>query len=225
MPEVPSALSPKVFRFFRDLARNNNKDWMDRNRDRYQRELVQPLRELLSTLTPGVLKLYPGFDVSGRTGVNFSRINRDIRFAKDKTPYRAQMYVSFPPQGGKNRRAGELYVGLNSDSATVGFRIYFDPKSKNTACGKRIDELPAWSAKQKKRLSRKYESYWYSMEKGEWTKNDGWPATPEEWKKLKAWIVRRTMKPSATTRPAWKTEVLKIFADLFPLFEFITANT
>jgi len=224
MPTHKSIITAETFRFFRDLSRNNRKEWMDQNRERYQRHLAQPLRDLLAALSPAVLKLHSGFDVSNHRGVNFSRINRDIRFAKDKTPYRAQMYVFFPPQGGKNRQPGQLYVGINADTVTAGFRIYFDPKTKTSALAGRVAELPAWSAQQRRRLARKYESYWYSMEKGQWTKNESWPSTPEQWKKLKAWIVRRRMKPATALRPAFPADAAKIFRDLFPLFRFTSLS-
>lgn len=220
MESRKSIITTETFRFFRDLGRNNRKEWMDENRERYRQHVVQPLRDLLIALSPAVLKLHSGFDVSNRRGVNFSRINRDIRFAKDKTPYRAQMYIFFPPQGGKNRQPGQLYTGFNADTVTAGFRIYFDPKAKTSTLGSRIAKLPAWSAQQKRRLARKYESYWYSMEKGEWTKNEGWPTTPVEWNKLKAWIVRRKMKPAAALRPGFPEEAAKMFRDLFPLLRF-----
>jgi hypothetical protein len=61
------------------------------------------------------------------------------------------------------------------------------------------------------------------MEKGEWTKNLGWPATPEQWKKLRAWIVRRTMKPSAATRAAFLKDVARVFKDLAPLARFASS--
>ena len=194
---------------------------MDENRDRYQQQLVQPLRELLVAMTPAMHKLHPGIDVSGRTAVSFSRINRDIRFAKDKTLYHARMYVFFPPQGGKNRRPGELYIGVNANTVTTGFRIYFDPKTKTSALSALMSQLPAWSAQQKRRLARKYESYWHSIEKGAWTKNEGWPTSPEQWKKLRAWIVRRKMKPAAAMRPAFPAEAAKVFRDLFPLYRLM----
>src|SRR5579871_5410588 len=123
-------ISAETFRFFHDLGRNNRTEWMNKNRNRYQATVVQPFRGLLGELTPTVLKLDPGFDVGGRTGVNFSRINRDIRFAKDKTPYRPQMYLSFPPLGGKNRGPGELYVGVTKDVVTAGFRVYLERDTK-----------------------------------------------------------------------------------------------
>lgn len=222
MPTPKSILTAETFRFLRDLKRNNRKEWMDENRERYRQQLVQPLRELFLAMTPAMLKLHPGIDVSGRTAVNFSRINRDIRFAKDKTLYHTRMYLLFPPQGGKNRQPGELYIGVNVDTVTTGFRIYLDPKTKTSALSSRMSELPDWSARQKRRLARKYESYWYSMEKGAWTRNEGWPISPEEWKKLKAWVVRRKMTPSAALRPAFSAGAAKDFRNLLPLYRFMS---
>ena len=63
----------ETFRFFRDLGKNNRKVWMDANRERYQASVVQPLRRLLEQLAPAVLRLNDRFDVTGRTGTNFSR--------------------------------------------------------------------------------------------------------------------------------------------------------
>jgi len=114
----------ETFRFFRDLAKNNRKVWMDANRERYQASVVQPLRRLLEQLAPAVLRLNDRFDVTGRTGTNFSRINRDIRFAKDKTPYKTQMYLKFETPAPGHREAGQLYAGFSGDTVTAGFRIY-----------------------------------------------------------------------------------------------------
>src|SRR3989440_10101064 len=85
----------ETFQFFKDLSRHTRKEWMDANRDRYQAAIVQPFRRLLEELAPRALELDSRFDASGRTGPNFSRINRDIRFAKDKTLYKTHMYLKF----------------------------------------------------------------------------------------------------------------------------------
>ena len=124
-----------TFQFFRDLARNNRKVWMDANRERYQQFVVQPFRRLLEELSPTVLQLDSRFDTSGRTGANFSRINRDIRFAKDKTPYRAQMYLKFSAPFPGEGETGQLYTGISANVVTVGFRIYNGMKRKESAIG------------------------------------------------------------------------------------------
>ncbi len=216
----------ETFRFFRELGRNNRKAWMDENRERYRAHVVEPLRALLDALAPAAQRLNPEFDVSGRTGRNFSRINRDIRFAADKSPYRTHMYLSF-----SDRRAdgdgGQLYVGVSPEAITSGFRIYGQGRDALLArtTRPRAVQHGAWLERQARRLGKKYDSYWYAAEKGEWTKNDGWPTRPEQWKKLKGWVVRRKMKPAAGTRPGFPGEVGKIFREVFPLYQFACAAT
>lgn len=220
----PAIIPKEMFQFFRDLARNNRKEWMDQNRVRYRDCVVQPLRCLLDELAPAALEINSDFDVRGRTGANFSRINRDIRFAKDKTPYKTQMYVKFELPAPENRETGQLYVGLSKDTVTVGFRIYSGGKRKDSTIAllaePRVTANPKWVAQQKKRLARKYESYWYNTVKGEWTKHEGWPTDVESWRKIQAWIVRKKMSPAAATRAGFCGDVLKVFGDLYPLLKF-----
>ena len=213
-----------TFQFFRELARNNKKVWMDANRENYQQFVVQPFRRLLEALSPGVLQLDSRFDTTGRTGANFSRINRDIRFAKDKTPYRAQMYLKFsvPFPGGEE--TGQLYTGISADTVTVGFRIYVGSKRKASAIGVvgdvKLASQPRWLAQQKKRLGRKYECYWYALRKKEWTQQNGWPESPEDWENLQGWIIRKKMKPAEATRATFPRDVAKMFRELYPLLKF-----
>jgi uncharacterized protein (TIGR02453 family) len=101
---------------------------MHENRARYDAHVVAPFRRLLEALTPKIKWLNPQIDTGGRTGQNFSRINRDIRFAKDKSPYRTQMYLMFSEPSAKGQDAGQFYVGVSADTVTAGFRIYGDRK-------------------------------------------------------------------------------------------------
>lgn len=227
MPGHGAVITPATLRFFRDLSRHNHKEWMDANRDRYRSEVVEPFRGLLAALAPYVLQLNPGFDTAGRTGVNFSRINRDIRFARDKTPYRPQMYLTFPdPEAGENAST-QLYVGISAEAVTAGFRAYAMGPARNSPFRQmvlpRVQANPNWVARQKKRLGRRYESYWYSTEKGEWTKHAGWPLRQEEWKKLQGWVVRRKLPQSAAALPNFVTKANQLFRDTYPLFTFVSS--
>jgi uncharacterized protein (TIGR02453 family) len=223
MPAAKPIFSKEIFQFFRELGRHNKKVWMDANRERYQENVVLPFRRLLEELSPAVLNLDERFDALGRRGANFSRINRDIRFAKDKTPYRAQMYVKFSLPLPGEMKSGQLYTGISADSVTVGFRVYAEPKRKLSSIAlvaePRIAENPKWLIQQKKRLSKKYDSYWYASIKGEWTKHDGWP-TAANWPKLQGWIVRKKVSPAAATRGTFPADIIKIFRDLYPLLKF-----
>ena len=219
-----AVFTPETFRFFKELSRNNKKVWMDANRDRYRSTIVEPFRKLLDSLAPHVLELDDRFDTTGRTGANFSRINRDIRFAKDKTLYKTQMYLKFQQPLPGDRESGQLYVGISTDTVTAGFRVYSGPKRKESMLAlvatPRILVKPKWVAEQKRRLGKKYDSYWYTTEKGQWTRHEGWPVDPGDWKRILAWIVRKKMKPSAATSAGFPKELLRIFREVYPLLKF-----
>jgi uncharacterized protein (TIGR02453 family) len=222
MAKTPPIFTRETFVFFCDLARNNRKVWMDANRERYQEFVVKPFRRLLEELGPAILQIDSRFDTAGRG--NFSRINRDIRFAKDKTPYRAQMYLKVSAPFSGEGETGELYMGISANTVTAGFRIYSGSKRKESALGQitdgRISAEPKWPAQQRKRLGRRYESYWYAIEKKEWTQRDGWPTTAGDWQQLQAWIVRKKLKPADATSASFPKELIKIFRELYPLMRF-----
>src|SRR6202521_1642557 len=126
MTATGAIFSRELFRFFRELGRNNHKGWMDQNRERYRGLVVEPFRVLLERVAPAARKLNAKFVASGRVGENFSRINRDIRFAKDKSPYRTQMYPLFAEAGSE---AGQLYTGISAEAVTCGVRVYSDRRA------------------------------------------------------------------------------------------------
>ena len=81
MPFTKRALS-----FFRGLARNNNKSWFDDHRDEYEIQVRQPMRELIEDLDTHFAQFAP--EIGGDPKRSMFRINRDIRFSKDKSPYK-----------------------------------------------------------------------------------------------------------------------------------------
>ena len=233
---------PEQFSFFRQLARNNRKEWFDRNRERYQTHIVGAFGALLRELEPCALELNPDFETLGKTNRNFSRINRDIRFARDKSPYRAQYYLYlFVPTPQENHSSTRLYVGLAAEAVTVGFAMYdggrespmntiFRPKVLEPGRLRRALTASRGGAEllaliRKAGGGRRYESYWYSLEKREWTKHQGFPAGPGDWKRMKGWVVRKRFAPSSRELAAGRfpAAVKKIFRELYPLYAFCAA--
>jgi len=214
-------LQPETFRFFRDLARNNRKPWMDAHRDRYQQHVVAPLRALVEALAPAALTLHSGFEASGRAGANLSRINRDTRFARDKTPYHTGMYVYFSRRELKGDD-GQLYVGVGATGATMGFRIYGGARDSTLRrVGRlRAPQNGAWLARESRRLARRYDSYWYATERGQWTKHSGFPRRPEDWHSLRGLVVRRRVARSDAVKPGFLGAAVRTFEDLMPLYRF-----
>lgn len=218
----------KSFAFFQELAQHNNKGWFDQNRARYEEHVTGTFRALLETLTPFLMKLNPQFEISGRTNGNFSRINRDIRFSKDKTPYKPNYYLYIYDQRHDRGHAGRLYVGLSADCVTVGFSIYDawrGPKGAlQTIFRKRLVADRGFFDKllQQTVRSKRYETYWHRQEDGEWAQHQGLPRRDDDWQTLQAWIVRKIYLPNsrAVAKPAFAGEVERIFNELYPLYLF-----
>jgi len=214
---------PEAFRFFRRLARSNHKPWFDRNRPVYEEHVAGALKGLFEELAPRMLALDPDVEVSGKTGRNFSRINRDIRFARDKSPYRRNLYLYFIPRGAESDT--RLYVGLSAEGVTCGYaarngrdsalaRLLKPRRAKNPA---RLDRVI-------QRLRPRYEMYWHGTESGEWKKYPGAPKSDKDWKRCRSFVVRRKFPPGERRlrSRAFARTAEKIFRDLFPLYAFST---
>jgi uncharacterized protein (TIGR02453 family) len=216
------------FAFFQELSRHNNKGWFDQNRARYEKHLTGAFRALLETLSPFLLTLDPQFEISGKTNGNFSRINRDIRFSKDKSPYKPNYYLYVYDRRHDRGHAGRLYVGLSADCVTVGFSIYDSwrgPKGAlQTIFRKRLISEPEVFHKLLEQTVRggRYETYWHREEGGEWVQHPGLPRRDDDWQTLQAWIVRKVYLPNsrAVAKPAFSGDVEQIFKHLFPLYLF-----
>ena len=210
-------ITRETFGFLRELEQNNRKAWMDENRGRYETHVVGALRRLVTELAPPLTALDPAFETSGRFGTNLSRINRDTRFAKNKTPYRTRVYVTFARRGVQD--GAQFFIGIGAD-VSLGFRCYGGAKHSilRTLGPIRAADNPEFLQEARTHLRRRYECYWYKG--GAWTKVPGFPVEVGDWRVLKGIVVRRRLTPSVALRPGFAKSVAKTFADLYPLHRF-----
>jgi len=223
-----SGFTPDAFAFFQELSQHNNKAWFDQNRARYEEHVTGTFRGLLETLTPFILALNPHFEVSGKTNGSFSRINRDIRFSKDKSPYKSNYYLYAYDSRHKRDHGGRLYVGLSADCVTAGFSIYgawSGPKGAletvfRTRVAKERDYFDGLLERTVR--SKRYQTYWHRQENGDWAQHAGLPRREEDWQSLQAWIVRKVFLPNSRKvgGPSFAGQVRQIFQDLYPLCLF-----
>jgi uncharacterized protein (TIGR02453 family) len=87
--------------FFKELAANNHKEWFDANRKRYETSVKEPFKAFTQHLIDELAKKEPAFKELKASDCIF-RINRDIRFSKDKTPYKTQCSAVISPNGKKS---------------------------------------------------------------------------------------------------------------------------
>jgi uncharacterized protein (TIGR02453 family) len=82
-------LTPKLFAFLRELAKHNDREWFAANRERYEEHVRAPLCGLVSELGPRLARISRHIVADPRpVGGSLFRIHRDVRFAKDKSPYK-----------------------------------------------------------------------------------------------------------------------------------------
>ena len=96
--------------FFKELSRNNNKEWFHASKKRYEQSVKKPFVHFVSALINEVQKFDKSVTLDPKDCI--SRINRDIRFAKDKTPYNLYLNAFVSEGGKKNKSIPGLYVRL-----------------------------------------------------------------------------------------------------------------
>ncbi|MEM9833898.1 MAG: DUF2461 domain-containing protein [Bacteroidota bacterium] len=114
-------ITEKYTTFFSVLEENNNKEWFHEHKSAYEADVKKPFLELLEELIPEVEKLEPAISPNPKDAL--FRINRDIRFAKDKSPYRTLMKAGFSPGGKKSELPG-FYLGISADKIHVGGGLF-----------------------------------------------------------------------------------------------------
>ena len=110
-------LTKNFFQFLKDLAKNNNKDWFDLNRSRYETDVKKPFEEFVLALGNELNKF--DAEIQGDFKKNIFRINKDIRFSKDKTPYKTNRSVAFSLNGRKDHEDPGYYLELGAEKSYI----------------------------------------------------------------------------------------------------------
>jgi uncharacterized protein (TIGR02453 family) len=95
MPPQP-IFRPELFRFLRELGRNNNKPWFTANKARYESAVQEPAVRFVSEVGPRLARISPHVTFDARPfGGSIHRIYRDTRFSRDKSPYKTRVGILF----------------------------------------------------------------------------------------------------------------------------------
>jgi uncharacterized protein (TIGR02453 family) len=84
-----------TYRFLRGVARNNSKAWFEAHRTDYERYYVEPAKAFVTRLGPRLQKISPTVKFEAKVNGSLFRINRDVRFARDKSPYKTHLDLWF----------------------------------------------------------------------------------------------------------------------------------
>jgi uncharacterized protein (TIGR02453 family) len=108
---------PAFTRFFKDLNKNNTTAWFNENRKTYENEVKKPFAAFVDDLIKQVQKHDPSVKIKASDAI--TRINKDIRFSKDKTPYNTHVGAIVSTYGRKSKEYPGLYVQMGLDGVSV----------------------------------------------------------------------------------------------------------
>lgn len=122
-----NGFTPQTVQFFRDLAENNYKEWFEEHKHIYEKELKEPFKELVLSLTPTMYNIDTEFELRPHRVV--SRIYRDTRFSANKEPYKTCLWMTFQRTVDNWMNYPGFFMELNADSYIYGMGLFM-PKRK-----------------------------------------------------------------------------------------------
>ena len=123
-----SGFSPMTVRFFKDLARHNSKEWFEQHRDEYETTVLSPAKAFVTAMGERLRREVPNIRAEPRVNGSIFRIFRDVRFSKDKSPYKTNLGIYFW-QGNRSRwECSGFYFHLEPPILLLGAGVYkFSP--------------------------------------------------------------------------------------------------
>jgi len=122
-----SYFTKSYLQFLSELSQNNDRDWFNANKKRFKEDVEKPFIAFIADLIDQVSAVDPKIVLTPKDAI--FRIYKDVRFSKDKTPYKTHMSAAINEGGRKGTKTGGIYIHSSFDS----FKIYtgfYMPKPK-----------------------------------------------------------------------------------------------
>jgi uncharacterized protein (TIGR02453 family) len=117
--------SPSLFHFLRSLRKNNDREWFLANKDAYESDVKEPALAFVASFAAPLRKISKHLVADPRpVGGSMFRIHRDVRFAKDKRPYKTHVGIHFRHESAGDAHAPGLYLHLEPGDVFAGVGIW-----------------------------------------------------------------------------------------------------
>ena len=117
--------TPKTFDFLTRLGANNNREWFERHKQEYEDSVRTPALAFIAAMADDVEALSPRFlAVPRKVGGSLMRVHRDVRFGRDKRPFKTNIGIQFRHVQGKDVHAPGFYVHLEPQECFLGVGIW-----------------------------------------------------------------------------------------------------
>lgn len=104
---------PSLMQFLRALASNNNRDWFNQHKHDYEDKVRTPALAFIEAMEPWIRMVSPHYEASAKkVGGSLMRVYKDVRFAKDKAPFKTNVGIQFRHEVGKDVHAPGFYLHI-----------------------------------------------------------------------------------------------------------------
>jgi len=227
MPKSPSpqftGFPKDFFAFFREIAENNERAWFLANKERYETSVVGPMRLLIADMSPRLWKISQNYIADPKRSM--FRIYRDVRFSKDKKPYKEHAAAQFRHAAGRDVHAPGFYVHLAPAEIFVGGGMWMPEAPALKAIRDRIVAKPAdWKramgdAKFRKAFGAAPLSDEYSLKRPPKGYDPAHPLIADL--KRTSFVFGREFKVADASRGAFVDQVAECFSASRPMMRFL----
>jgi uncharacterized protein (TIGR02453 family) len=217
-------LQVSTIKFLKDLKKNNSKEWFDKNR-----KLYEYAKEDFASIVTNVIEQFGKKEeaISLLTAKDcMFRINRDVRFSKDKSPYKTNMGASFSKGGKKSTLAG-YYFHCEPGQAFIGGGLWMPDGDVVKKVRQEIDY--SFTEFSKIIKNKKFVAQYKSLEITKETSLSREPKGYEkdnpaiEYIKLKSWLATAPLTDADLTDKNLTRKIITAFEALQPLITFLNS--
>lgn len=214
-------ITKETFTFLKDLKRNNNREWFEANRNRYQQAKTE-FSGFTTLLISGLHHLDPSIGTPEAKDCIF-RINRDVRFSHDKSPYKTNM-GTYIARGGKKSVFAGYYFHLEPGGCFAAGGVYVPQSDALKAI-----RLAVWEEKEKFLeiiRSREFQKHFSGIE-GEQLKTapQSYPKDhPDVWLvRYKSYSLMKSIPDTDLFKPGLMEELMDTYRAMLPFNKFLNS--
>ncbi len=116
-------------KYFARLEKNNNREWFDAHRDELEQNVMEPARVFVTVMGDTLRDIAPDIQAIPAVDKSIFRLHRDVRFSKNKTPYKTNLGIFLWEGPAKKMECSGFYIGIEPKLFFVGLGMYmFTPE-------------------------------------------------------------------------------------------------
>jgi uncharacterized protein (TIGR02453 family) len=217
-----ATFKPESIRFLRELKKNNNRDWFNENKRRYEEDVLDVALNFIQSMHDPLQEFAPYFTaIPKRMGGSLMRVYRDTRFSKNKTPYKTNIGIQFRHEQAKDVHAPGFYVHIDPDEVFLGVGLWRPEAPSLAAIRDRISNKQAeWlRARDDKVFMRHFRLGGQSLTRPPRGFDKDHPLIEDI--KRKDFLAAKTMDLAEATHPRFQQKVETAFKAATPLMQFL----